>query len=91
MHRQVGEDLPVDHDLVLVQPCDQLGIRRSVEAGARVNARDPEAAVFAFLRPAMTVGMRQGLLDMVLGNGEDLASSAPVSFRLAEKLLSPPV
>jgi hypothetical protein len=84
--REVGEDLPVQGDVGLLEPRDEARVGRPVLAGGGVDPGDPEPAELALAGAAVAVGVLEALLDGVLGNGVDVATAAPVTFRLLQEL-----
>src|SRR5262245_15885488 len=56
-HSKVREDLAVDLDTGLVQAVDEAAVRRAVEPGRRVDARNPQLAEVALALAPVPVGI----------------------------------
>src|SRR5581483_7834494 len=63
VHRQVGEDLAIDHDAGLLDAADELRIGQPLFARTGVDALDPQTAEVALLGAAIAIGITQRLLD----------------------------
>jgi hypothetical protein len=86
--REVGKDLPVDGDVLLIETVDQLGVGHAVRAGGSVDTRYPQLAETALLGTTITVRVPETLVDLVFGNGIDLASRRDESFRTLQQFLA---
>src|SRR4051812_10099734 len=79
-HGDVGQDLAVQVDLGQLEAVDELAVRKAVEAGRRVDARDPQAAEVALAVAAVAVRVGVGL-------GQGLLGALVVGVRLAAEAL----
>ena len=52
VHGEIGENLAVHIDAGQLQAVDHAAVRSAANAGARIDARDPQLAVFALLQLA---------------------------------------
>src|SRR5215218_6069398 len=79
-HGDVGQDLAVQVDLGQLEAVDELAVGHAVEAGGRVDARDPQAAKVALAVAAVAVRVGVGL-------GQGLLGALVVGVRLATEAL----
>src|SRR5262249_8993549 len=85
-HRQVGEHLAVELDLGLLAAGDELAVREPLLPGRRVDADDPERAHRALANLAITVGVDERAVDLLLGAAVAGVLEAPVALGLLEDL-----
>src|SRR3954454_9175360 len=83
---EIGEDLAVELDAVRLQAGDELVVREPVRARTRVDAHDPEPAEVPLLVLAVTVGVDERVLDLLLGVLVRALLDPPVALRLVENL-----
>src|ERR1700716_2868243 len=81
---QIPEDLAAQLDAGLAAAVDELVVRQPVLPGSRVDARDPELAEGALLDLAVTVGVDERTLDLLLRIPVVAVLPAPVALRLLE-------
>src|SRR5580692_7059240 len=87
VHGEVGEHLAVDLDSGLVQAVDDAAVGKAIGPCCRIDARDPQRAEFALVRPPVAVGVLARLDDSLLGRTVDLAPGVVVALRLGKNLL----
>src|ERR1700722_14757940 len=87
VYGDVGEHLAVDLDPGLVQAVDDATVGKSVRPCRRIDARDPQRAEFALVRPPVAVGVLARLDDGLLGRPIDLAPGVVVALGLGKNFL----
>src|SRR5688572_1440368 len=87
LHREVGEHLAVDLDVRPLEAGHERAVAHSQLAHRGVDARDPQRAHGALLRPAVAVGVLPRLHHRLLGYAIDVAAAAAETLRLGEHLL----
>src|SRR5262249_6534282 len=85
-HREVREHLAVERDLGLVQARDELVVREPVRPPGGVDAHDPEPPERPLPVLAVAVGIRHGVVELLLGAAVAGVLEAPVAARLLEHL-----
>src|SRR5262249_51208153 len=85
-HRDVRENLAVERDLSLLEAGDELVVRQPVRPGGGVDPHDPEPPERPLLVLAVAVGVRQRVVDLLLGTAVAGVLEAPVAARLLEDL-----
>ena len=86
---EIGEDLTVDLDVLLVDEADELAVGDALHASCSVDTLDPESAESALLSLAVAVGVGLAFLPGVLGNGPDVLATAEVTFGEFEDSFAP--
>src|SRR5919197_1625090 len=84
--RDVGEHLPVELDVRLAHPREELVVGEPFLSGGRVDADDPEAAEDALLSLPVAIGVDVGLQDLLLRLPVGGARLPAESLRLGEEL-----
>src|SRR5688572_3365966 len=87
MHRNVGQDLPVEVDVGELQRMDELAIGQSLGANRRVDALDPQGTEAPLLHLAIAIGVLPGLLDGLAGDTDRVLATAIIALRLIENPL----
>ncbi len=81
VHREVGQHLAVESDLLFGEPADEFRIGQSVGPCAGVDTLDPQAAESPLFVFAIAVCILQTLLDCVFGNSPNVSPRAEVTFK----------
>src|SRR3954471_5330224 len=76
---QLGQHATVHLDLGGLQALDEPVVRHAVGAGPGVDALDPEATEVALARTAVTVGVAEGVGDLLLGLAVQTGALAAVT------------
>src|SRR5919197_2210740 len=86
VHREVGEHLPVERDVRLPQPGDELVVRETVRPRRCVDPDDPEPAEGPL--PVLPVAIRvdERMVDLLLRVAVARLLEPPVALRLLEDL-----
>src|SRR5829696_6242104 len=84
--RDVGQHLPVERDLGLAQPRDELVVGQPFAARGCVDPHDPKAAEVPLLVLAVTVGVDERMLDLLLRTPVARVLEPPVALGLAKHL-----
>ncbi len=84
VHGQVGQDFPVEFNVVGFHLSHELAVGHPVHPGTRVDTGDPEGAEISLLVSAVPVGVHHGFLHGVLGYGPHIFTSSKVTFGLLE-------
>ena len=87
MHRDIRENLAVNLDLGLVQAIDQAAVGQTVQAGRRVDTRDPELPELPLALAPIAIRVLAGLDNRLLGRLVKFAARAVIALRLGEDLL----
>ena len=88
VHREVGQHFAVKLDAVLVELTHEDGVRDAVHAATGVDSVDPQRAELALLVLTVAVGVGLTFFPLVLGNGPNVFTSAPITFGAVEDFLS---
>jgi len=88
VHREVGEDLAVQADVLGVQLTHELGVGQTVLTRGSVDTLDPEGAEVALLGLAVTVSIGQTFLVGVLGYGPNILPGEEVTAGSLKNLLA---
>ena len=88
VHREVGEDLAVQTDVLLCELAHELGIGDTVLACGSVDPLDPKGAEIALLGLAVTISVGQTFLVGVLCYGPDILSGEEITASSLENLLA---
>src|SRR5690606_13937138 len=70
---------------------DEQPVRGAVLAGGGVDTGDPQLAELAFASPAVPVGIRSGMHDLLVGGPKTATTSSLVSLGLVEHLAVSPL
>src|SRR6476469_6350083 len=84
MHRDIGQDLPVEVDVGELERVDELAIGQALRADRRVDPLDPQSAEAPLLHLAVAVGILPGLLDGLTGDADRVLATAVIALRLIE-------
>ena len=87
VHRQIGQNLAIQHDACLVQPVDELAVADPSLADRRIDADDPQAAELTLPDAAVAVGIDAGSDQRFLGGPQQTTTSAHESFDFVEETL----
>jgi hypothetical protein len=68
VHRDVGQDLPVEVDVRELQRMDELAVGQPLGADGRVDPLDPQSPEAPLLHLAVAIGILPGLLDGLAGD-----------------------
>src|SRR3546814_2223990 len=75
VHRDVGQNLPVEFDARELEPVHELRIGQTLGANAGVDPLDPERAEAALLHLAVAIGVLPGLLHRLTGDADRVLRS----------------
>lgn len=89
VNSEVGENLTVDLDALLVDETDELAVGETLETGSRIDTLNPEGAESALLVLAIPVGVGLTLLPGVLGYSPDVLTTAEVALSEFEDSFAP--
>ena len=87
-HCQFCKNLPVDFEILAFQRGGEFRICRSVHSRCSIDASNPELAERAFLCLAVSISKLHPFVNMMLCYCIDLASRAPITFRLLHDALA---
>ena len=79
VHGEVGKDLAVDFDTVLMESAHKLRVGKAFQAGSSIDTLNPEGAEVALLIAAVAIGVGQTFFPSVLGNGPYVFAGAKVA------------
>ena len=88
VHREVGENLAVQTDVLLGETAHELGIGDSVLAGGSVDTLDPQGTEVALLGLTIAVRIGQTLLIGVFRYGPHILPGKEVAAGSLENLLA---
>jgi hypothetical protein len=84
VHRDVGQDLPVEVDVRKLEGVDELAVGQAFRADRSVNALDPESAEVPLLNLAVAVGVLACLFDCLAGDTDRVLATAVIALRIVE-------
>src|SRR5882757_6346207 len=84
VHRDVGQDLPVELAAGELQAVHEGAIGQALDADRRVDALDPECAERALLHLAVAIGVLPGLFDGLAGDADRVLATTVIALRLIE-------
>src|SRR5438874_7304038 len=84
--REACENLPFERDLVLAESRHELVLRHALPPRGLVDAHDPEPPERALLVLAVPVGVRERVVELLLGAPVARVLETPVAARLLEHL-----
>ena len=87
MYRQIGEDATVQIDTGFFQTADQTAVAQIVDAGLRVDARDPQRAKLTLALTTVAVGVLPRLGNRLLGDAKHTRARAIITLGLLENFL----
>lgn len=85
---QVGEDLPVQLHVCLLQAVHELGVGRVIQAGGGIDLDLPQTAGLALLQAAVDVGVAAGFADRNLGQLDARLALPAVALGSGEEVLA---
>lgn len=86
---EVGEDLTVDLDALLVDEADELAVGETLETSSCVDTLNPKGAESLLLLLAIPVSIGLTLLPGVLGYGPDVLTTSEVTLSEFEDSFAP--
>src|SRR3990172_8927502 len=89
VHSHLGEHLPVDLDVVRLQPGDQLVIGGPVLTGSRIDTGDPQTPKLALSSAPVPIGVLHRMHDLLIGGPVSPAPGTLVALGAVEDLLMP--
>src|SRR4030095_14073354 len=78
--RDVGQDLAVDLDAGLAEAGDEPVVGHALGPGGGVDPGDPQGPEVALARPAVAVGVAQGVHDLLVGGSVVASTAAAVAL-----------
>ena len=88
VHREVGENLAVETDVLLGELAHELRVRDAVLTGSGVDSLDPEGTESTLLGLAVTIGVGETFLVGVLRYSPDILSGEEITAGSLENLLA---
>src|SRR5579884_1615096 len=86
-HRQVGEHLPIQSDVLLLKKVHELAVGQAMLPCRGVDARDPERPHIALAIAAVAIGIGQGVGDRLVRRAERAMAHPAMSGGQLEDLL----
>ena len=80
VNSEVGENLTVDLDALLVDETDELAVRETLETSSSVDTLNPQSAESLLFLLTIPVSVGLALLPGVLSNSPDVLTTAEVAL-----------
>src|SRR3984885_15015789 len=84
---EVRQHVAVDLDTGPVQAVDHAAVVEPIDAGRRIDARDPQGAKLPLLGAAVAIRVLTGLDHRLFGGAIDLASGVVIALRLFQNFI----
>ncbi len=85
---QIGEKLSINLDAGFCEGAHEARVRRAIFAGGGIDADDPEFPELALLYAPVAKRELAGFIDVMFGNGKNIATHAPIAFGGCKDFLS---